>query len=137
MDWPQLAEKDQLKRELRKGRAFEGWSEGVLEFAPTYKYEVGTGKYIGDDQKGGRRTPAWCDRVLSFGKGPAWRIYAQNVCFPVYMHENEGIKTGAHLLDIITNGSNIHPLKFCNIDHLNNLLRITLDDNLAEAKIHC
>ncbi|XP_048562177.1 type IV inositol polyphosphate 5-phosphatase 3-like [Triticum urartu] len=69
MDWPQLAEKDQLKRELRKGRAFEGWSEGVLEFAPTYKYEVGTGKYIGDDQKGGRRTPAWCDRVLSFGKG--------------------------------------------------------------------
>lgn len=69
MDWTQLAEKDQLKRELRKGRAFEGWSEGVLEFAPTYKYEVGTGKYIGDDQKGGRRTPAWCDRVLSFGKG--------------------------------------------------------------------
>lgn len=41
----------------------------MLEFAPTYKYEIGTGKYIGDDQKGGRRTPAWCDRVLSFGKG--------------------------------------------------------------------
>uniref|UniRef100_A0ACD5VW60 Uncharacterized protein n=2 Tax=Avena sativa TaxID=4498 RepID=A0ACD5VW60_AVESA len=69
MDWSQLAEKDQLKRELRKGRAFDGWSEGVLEFAPTYKYEIGSGKYIGDDQRGGRRTPAWCDRVLSFGKG--------------------------------------------------------------------
>ncbi|CAM0880071.1 unnamed protein product [Alopecurus aequalis] len=70
MDWSQLAEKDQLKRELRKGRAFDGWSEGVLEFAPTYKYEIGSGgKYIADDQKGGRRTPAWCDRVLSFGKG--------------------------------------------------------------------
>uniref|UniRef100_A0ACD5VFN8 Uncharacterized protein n=1 Tax=Avena sativa TaxID=4498 RepID=A0ACD5VFN8_AVESA len=69
MDWSQLAEKDQLKRELRKGRAFDGWSEGVLEFAPTYKYEIGSGKYIGDDQRGVRRTPAWCDRVLSFGKG--------------------------------------------------------------------
>uniref|UniRef100_A0ACD5VD05 Uncharacterized protein n=1 Tax=Avena sativa TaxID=4498 RepID=A0ACD5VD05_AVESA len=69
MDWSQLAEKDQLKRELRKGGVFDGWSEGALEFAPTYKYEIGSGKYIGDDQRGGRRTPAWCDRVLSFGKG--------------------------------------------------------------------
>ncbi|KQK03056.1 type I inositol polyphosphate 5-phosphatase 1 [Brachypodium distachyon] len=73
MDWAGLAEKDQLKRELRKGRAFEGWAEGALEFAPTYKYEIGPpaqkSRYIGDDGKGGRRTPAWCDRVLSYGKG--------------------------------------------------------------------
>ncbi|XP_062182540.1 type IV inositol polyphosphate 5-phosphatase 3-like [Phragmites australis] len=69
MDWSQLAEKDQLKRELKKGRAFDGWTEGIIEFAPTYKYELNSGKYIGDDQKGGRRTPAWCDRILSFGKG--------------------------------------------------------------------
>jgi hypothetical protein len=59
----------QLKRELKKGRAFDGWTEGVLEFAPTYKYELNSEKYIGDDQKGGRRTPAWCDRVLSYGEG--------------------------------------------------------------------
>ncbi|KAL6627305.1 hypothetical protein ACP70R_031031 [Stipagrostis hirtigluma subsp. patula] len=68
-DWAQLAEMDQLKRELKKGRAFDGWTEGILEFAPTYKYELNSKKYIGDDQKGGRRTPAWCDRILSFGKG--------------------------------------------------------------------
>ncbi|XP_062194811.1 type IV inositol polyphosphate 5-phosphatase 3-like [Phragmites australis] len=68
-DWSQLAETDQLKRELKKGRAFDGWTEGILEFAPTYKYEVNSKKYVGDDQKGGRRTPAWCDRILSFGKG--------------------------------------------------------------------
>lgn len=77
-DWSQLAEKDQLKRELRKGRAFDGWSEGVLEFAPTYKYEIGSGKYIGDDQRGGRRTPAWCDRVLSFGKGVRLLSYGRS-----------------------------------------------------------
>jgi hypothetical protein len=28
----------QLKRELKKGRAFDGWTEGILEFVPTYKY---------------------------------------------------------------------------------------------------
>ena len=59
----------QLKRELKKDRAFDGWMEGVLEFAPTYKYALSSGKYIGDEHKGGRRTPAWCDRVLSYGKG--------------------------------------------------------------------
>uniref|UniRef100_A0A0E0BYA7 Inositol polyphosphate-related phosphatase domain-containing protein n=1 Tax=Oryza meridionalis TaxID=40149 RepID=A0A0E0BYA7_9ORYZ len=77
MDWTQLAEKDQLKRELRKGRAFDGWTEGVLEFAPTYKYELNSAKYIGDDQRGGRRTPAWCDRILSFGKGVKLMSYGR------------------------------------------------------------
>ncbi|XP_008793481.2 type IV inositol polyphosphate 5-phosphatase 3 isoform X2 [Phoenix dactylifera] len=67
--WSGLAEKDQLKRELKKGRAFDGWSEGVINFPPTYKYEFNSEKYIGEDQKGRRRTPAWCDRILSFGKG--------------------------------------------------------------------
>ncbi|XP_072965399.1 type IV inositol polyphosphate 5-phosphatase 3-like isoform X3 [Typha angustifolia] len=68
-DWSMLAEKDQLKRELKKGRAFDGWSEGVINFPPTYKYEINSDKYIGDDQRGSRRSPAWCDRILSFGKG--------------------------------------------------------------------
>ncbi|PWZ33540.1 Type IV inositol polyphosphate 5-phosphatase 3 [Zea mays] len=76
--WRELAETDQLKRELRKGRAFDGWTEGVLEFAPTYKYELGSRRYVGvgdhqgqsqSQRGGGRRTPAWCDRVLSYGKG--------------------------------------------------------------------
>nr|XP_043614719.1 type IV inositol polyphosphate 5-phosphatase 3-like [Erigeron canadensis] len=68
-DWPRLLECDQLIRELRKGRAFDGWSEGVLDFPPTYKYEQNSEKYIGEHPKVGRRTPAWCDRILSFGKG--------------------------------------------------------------------
>uniref|UniRef100_A0A0E0JEY5 Inositol polyphosphate-related phosphatase domain-containing protein n=1 Tax=Oryza punctata TaxID=4537 RepID=A0A0E0JEY5_ORYPU len=62
MDWTQLAEKDQLKRELRKGRAFDGWTEGVLEFAPTYKYELNSAK---------------CDRILSFGKGVKLMSYGR------------------------------------------------------------
>jgi hypothetical protein len=49
----------------------------VLEFAPTYKYELNSAKYIGDDQRGGRRTPAWCDRILSFGKGVKLMSYGR------------------------------------------------------------
>jgi hypothetical protein len=49
----------QLVRELRKGRAFDGWSEGTLNFAPTYKYEMNSDKYFGEDPKAGRRIPAW------------------------------------------------------------------------------
>ncbi|XVF39016.1 hypothetical protein PTKIN_Ptkin01aG0001800 [Pterospermum kingtungense] len=68
-EWSKLIEGDQLVRELRKGRVFEGWSEGTLNFAPTYKYELNSEKYYGEDPKIGRRTPAWCDRILSSGKG--------------------------------------------------------------------
>ncbi|XP_039143056.1 LOW QUALITY PROTEIN: type IV inositol polyphosphate 5-phosphatase 3-like [Dioscorea cayenensis subsp. rotundata] len=68
-EWFKLAEKDQLKKELKKGRAFDGWSEGVIDFPPTYKFEMNSGKYVRDEQKAGRRTPAWCDRILTYGKG--------------------------------------------------------------------
>ncbi|KAJ9545814.1 hypothetical protein OSB04_025521 [Centaurea solstitialis] len=68
-DWEKLLEYDQLVRELKKGRAFDGWVEGVLDFPPTYKYEQNSEKYCGEDPKVGRRTPAWCDRILSFGRG--------------------------------------------------------------------
>nr|AIZ68186.1 type I inositol 1,4,5-trisphosphate 5-phosphatase 1-like isoform X4 [Albuca bracteata] len=67
--WSELIEKDQLKHEFKKGRAFDGWSEGIIKFPPTYKYEFNSEKYIRDDLKGGRRTPAWCDRILSYGTG--------------------------------------------------------------------
>ncbi|KAG2663020.1 hypothetical protein I3760_16G007800 [Carya illinoinensis] len=68
-EWSKLVEKDQLVPELKKGRAFDGWSEGTLSFPPTYKYEINSEKYHGEDPKAGRRTPAWCDRILSYGKG--------------------------------------------------------------------
>ncbi|XP_019053785.1 PREDICTED: type IV inositol polyphosphate 5-phosphatase 3 isoform X2 [Nelumbo nucifera] len=68
-EWSELIERDQLVRELRKGRAFGGWKEGTLNFPPTYKYEYNSEKYCGDDPKTGRRTPAWCDRILAYGNG--------------------------------------------------------------------
>lgn len=54
---------DQLNVERAKGRVFQGFKEGVLNFPPTYKYQPGTDKYEQRPDKK-LRAPAWCDRVL-------------------------------------------------------------------------
>ncbi|XP_047328174.1 type I inositol polyphosphate 5-phosphatase 1-like isoform X2 [Impatiens glandulifera] len=68
-DWSKLAESDELTKELKGGGVFDGWSEGTVDFPPTYKYEFNSDKYYGEDPNNGRRTPAWCDRILSYGSG--------------------------------------------------------------------
>ncbi|KAM3299502.1 hypothetical protein ACQJBY_040809 [Aegilops geniculata] len=68
-EWDLLFDNDQLKWELMKGRTFDGWVEGVISFPPTYKYEFNSDKYAGDEPISARRRPAWCDRILSYGKG--------------------------------------------------------------------
>ncbi|XP_052306261.1 type IV inositol polyphosphate 5-phosphatase 7 isoform X4 [Populus trichocarpa] len=62
---------NKLRIEQRRGRVFDGWSEGRIYFPPTYKYSNNSDRYAGDDRhlKEKRRTPAWCDRILWYGKG--------------------------------------------------------------------
>ncbi|PWA96931.1 myo-inositol polyphosphate 5-phosphatase 2 [Artemisia annua] len=69
--WNELLYSDQLCKELRKGHVFYGWNEGAIKFPPTYKYEMNSDRYVGEHPKEGekKRTPAWCDRILWFGKG--------------------------------------------------------------------
>ncbi|KAG0468016.1 hypothetical protein HPP92_017344 [Vanilla planifolia] len=70
-EWDALLEKDQLKTEREAGRVFEGWNEGKIYFAPTYKYSFNSDAYAGQvaKSKKKRRTPAWCDRILWHGDG--------------------------------------------------------------------
>ncbi|KAI3799470.1 hypothetical protein L1987_34768 [Smallanthus sonchifolius] len=70
-DWQALLEKDQLKIEQKAGRIFEGWEEGKIWFAPTYKYITNSDRYVAQTctPKEKRRTPAWCDRILWKGEG--------------------------------------------------------------------
>ncbi|KAJ7949445.1 putative Type I inositol polyphosphate 5-phosphatase [Quillaja saponaria] len=71
-DWDSLLDKDQLKIEREAGRAFEGWKEGKIYFAPTYKYSFNSDTYYAAEMnksKTKRRTPAWCDRILWYGNG--------------------------------------------------------------------
>ncbi|MCO5611714.1 hypothetical protein L7F22_065972 [Adiantum nelumboides] len=70
-DWTALLRKDQLRQQMQAGGTFDGWHEGFIAFAPTYKYAVNSNRYVGEGAKSGerRRTPAWCDRILWHGKG--------------------------------------------------------------------
>lgn len=51
-----------LRMELRDGQIFQGWQEGIIKFAPTYKYYLNSDLYYGclEGTKGEkRRAPAW------------------------------------------------------------------------------
>ncbi|KAK5804724.1 type I inositol polyphosphate 5-phosphatase 2-like [Gossypium arboreum] len=69
--WDELLNNDQLHNELHSGHVFNGWREGVIGFPPTYKYEMNSDRYVGENPKEGekKRSPAWCDRILWYGKG--------------------------------------------------------------------
>lgn len=47
---------------------FSGFSEGPLNFRPTYKFDRGTNTY---DTSSKQRVPAWTDRILYSGAAPA------------------------------------------------------------------
>ncbi|EOY24074.1 Type I inositol polyphosphate 5-phosphatase, putative isoform 3 [Theobroma cacao] len=69
--WDELIDNDQLHKELCSGHVFDGWKEGLIDFPPTYKYEMNSDRYVGEIPKEGekKRSPAWCDRILWSGKG--------------------------------------------------------------------
>ncbi|CAH6987805.1 phosphatidylinositol 4,5-bisphosphate 5-phosphatase A [Phodopus roborovskii] len=62
----QLWEKDQLNMAKNTWPILKGFQEGPLNFAPTFKFDVGTNKY---DTSAKKRKPAWTDRIL-------WRVKA-------------------------------------------------------------
>lgn len=61
-DWRALQEFDQLRREQEDG-VFQGWEEGDIQFAPTYKYSSSnSNRYSGGiPRRPGEkpRIPAW------------------------------------------------------------------------------
>ncbi|KAI8905732.1 Endonuclease/exonuclease/phosphatase [Powellomyces hirtus] len=62
-DWATLQEHDQLLHQMMINPSFglRGFVERPLDFAPTFKYDVGTDRYDSSEK---RRVPSWCDRVL-------------------------------------------------------------------------
>ncbi|KAH8656532.1 putative PI phosphatase group protein-like protein [Tricladium varicosporioides] len=62
-----LLERDQLLASKRKNPWFKlrAFQEMAITFPPTYKYDVGTDNYDTSEKK---RSPAWCDRILSRGR---------------------------------------------------------------------
>lgn len=51
-----------LRMELKESQVFEGWHEGTIKFAPTYKYYPNSDQYFGglEGKRGEKkRVPAW------------------------------------------------------------------------------
>lgn len=68
-----MHENDQLLKEMRAGRAFDGFSEAELGFHPTYKLDVGTRNF---DSSKKQRVPSWTDRVL-FRSSPTCTLHCK------------------------------------------------------------
>lgn len=60
-DYSELVKKDQLYQEMQAQRVFVNYTEGPINFRPTYKYDPGTDDWDSSEKN---RPPAWCDRVL-------------------------------------------------------------------------
>lgn len=58
--WAELLEEDQLLKEMKAGRTFQGFQEGKIDFAPTYRFDIGSRKYSTFKM----RVPSYCDRIL-------------------------------------------------------------------------
>ncbi|KAJ6244832.1 inositol 5-phosphatase [Anaeramoeba flamelloides] len=56
-----LLRHDQLNKELKAGRVFEGFQEGEINWKPTYRYDRDSS---GEFSKTKFRTPSYCDRIL-------------------------------------------------------------------------
>lgn len=56
-----VLQNDQLTNQRKEGKVFDGYSEGEITFAPTYKYDLFSEDY---DTSEKCRAPAWTDRVL-------------------------------------------------------------------------
>nr|CDS31929.1 synaptojanin 1 [Hymenolepis microstoma] len=59
--WSELVRSDQLSVQREAKEVFDGFSEGPLRFAPTYRYDLFCDSY---DTSEKQRCPAWTDRVL-------------------------------------------------------------------------
>uniref|UniRef100_A0A7C9CQZ8 Inositol polyphosphate-related phosphatase domain-containing protein n=1 Tax=Opuntia streptacantha TaxID=393608 RepID=A0A7C9CQZ8_OPUST len=101
-NWKALLENDQLRLEQRRGRVFGGWQEGRIHFPPTYKYSKNSDTYAVADQKEKQRTPAWCDRILWYGRGLQQLSYVRGESrfsdhrpvYSVFLAEVESINRG-------------------------------------------
>lgn len=83
-----LRQKDQLNIERLKNRVFQGFQEGVLTFAPTYKYQPGTDVYETRAEKK-LRAPAWCDRIL-------WKIMNKDLIIKLIDYRRSNLLPSDH-----------------------------------------
>ncbi|KAG7153258.1 Inositol polyphosphate 5-phosphatase OCRL-like, partial [Homarus americanus] len=60
-----LVENEQLTQQRNLKRIFHKFKEGDINFKPTFKYDVDSDEWDSSEKA---RLPAWCDRILWYGK---------------------------------------------------------------------
>jgi hypothetical protein len=92
-DWALLTAADQLGRELESGRIFQGFSEGRIAFAPTYRMEKGRDEYSNKKHQ----NASYTDRVLWRSRAGLQANVAQlhyDACYAVNQSDHRPVGAG-------------------------------------------
>ncbi|XP_066430889.1 type II inositol 1,4,5-trisphosphate 5-phosphatase isoform X2 [Eleutherodactylus coqui] len=98
-DYKELYMLDQLKQQMDEKTVFDGFTEGEIQFHPTYKYDTGSDEW---DTSEKCRAPAWCDRILWKGKHVTQLDYQSVMSLKTSDHKpvNSVFKIGFHFQDV-------------------------------------
>ncbi|WAR08974.1 OCRL-like protein [Mya arenaria] len=73
-----------LRKHMSTNIVYKSYSEGEINFPPTYRYDTGTDNF---DTSEKARNPAWCDRVLWKGSGVRQIIYRSHPALKISDHK--------------------------------------------------
>lgn len=122
-----LMEHDQLTIQNKLKKVFVGFNEGVIDFAPTYKYDTGTNNWDSSEKN---RPPAWCDRILWKGESVKQLCYRSHPTLLYSDHKpvSSLFESQVKVVDVIKQ-RNIYEEVMKKLDKLENefLPQVTLD----------
>ncbi|KAH8873806.1 Type II inositol 1,4,5-trisphosphate 5-phosphatase [Schistosoma japonicum] len=75
-----LLKNDELSKEFNSRKIFQGFREQKITFAPTYKFDINCQTYDSSEKY---RIPAYCDRIIWYGRGCvpiAYRSHPSYIC---------------------------------------------------------